>query len=276
MKRSALLFFFFLCVVTVHAQYFYNDIIANAQSNVQYQIIKKSKVKKVTAVSYESDNELNQAFKIEQQINNDASKISTSSVYDGEGNSFTAGYYNNNRISKSEDSSNRVFTTTTYAYNNNGNISSITTVTRDAFMVSVSKEDHQWMYNSNNQPTAMWKIKDGADTTKIELVYDEKGNVGEEIWRRKGKETERYYYYWNDNHQLTDIVRFNLKARKMLPDFLFEYDSEGRVSQMTQVPANSSNYMIWKYVYDEKGLKKRELLYNKQHQAIGYVEYQYQ
>src|SRR6476469_206814 len=221
MKRSALLFFFFLCVVTVHAQYFYNDIIENAQSNVQYQIIKKSKVKKVTAVSYESDNELNQAFKIEQQINNDASKISTSSVYDGEGNSFTSGYYNNNRVSKSEDCSNRVFNTTSYEYN-------------------------------------------------------EKGNVGEEIWRRKGKETERYYYYWNDNHQLTDIVRFNLKARKMLPDFLFEYDSEGRVSQMTQVPANSSNYMIWKYVYDEKGLKKRELLYNKQHQAIGYVEYQYQ
>jgi YD repeat-containing protein len=276
MKRFTLSFILILLVLGADAQYYYNDIVANLQSNNQYQLIKKNRIKKVTAVSYESDNELNQAFKIEQSVNTDASKIATTSVYEGSGNSFSTGYYANNRIERNEDSSNRVFTTTQYSYNSAGNVTSITTTTRDAFMGSSSKEDHQWFYNEKNQPAYMFKIKDGVDTTRVDLIYDEKGNVGEEVWKRKGRVTEHYYYYWNDNHQLTDIVRFNNKVRKMLPDFLFEYDAEGRVSQMTQVPANSSNYMIWKYVYDEKGLKKRELVVNKQRQPVGRVEYQYQ
>jgi hypothetical protein len=275
MKRLFILSILICFCFVSEAQYYFNDLLASQQTNQQYQLLKKNRIKKVVATSFENDNEMNAAFKIEQQINNDASRIVTNSTYEGSGNGFSASYYQNNRLEKNEDSSNNVFTTTIYSYNADNTIKNISSTTRDAFMESSVKEDHQWFYNDKMQPLYMLKIKGGTDTTRVELIYDDKGNVGEEVWKKRNRIAEHYYYYYNEKNQLTDIVRFNNKVRKMLPDFLYEYDADGRILQMTQIPANSSNYLLWRYTYNAQGLKTREQLFNKQKQPIGRVEYQY-
>lgn len=274
---------FFLSVFTLFccfsfqakSQYYYNDIVASQVAQKQYMALKNNHVTKVTATSYENTNQPVSDFMLEQTITPDAKTITINASYPSSGNTVTTTQYENDRPIKTYDSSANVVTITTYTYNENGRIKSITTQTDDAFMDSHSKETHQWFYDNNN-PSYMLRIKDNVDTTIVRLIKDEHGNIGQENWEKKGRTIESYYYYYNDENNLTDIVRYNARAKKMLPDFLYDYSNNGLVDQMRQMPAGSSDYMIWKYVYNDKNLKQQELLYNKQNQLVGKIVYQYQ
>jgi hypothetical protein len=57
---------------------------------------------------------------------------------------------------------------------------------------------------------------------------------------------------------------------------MFEYDNMGRVSQMTQTQSGSANYLVWKYSYNENGMKQKEVVYNKKRELLGRIEYSYQ
>ena len=142
-------------------------------------------------------------------------------------------------------------------------------------MNSSSQEMHQWFYE-NDKPTKMLLIKNNNDTTTVEFKIDEHGDVGEERWRKKGRIVENYFYYYNDQHKLTDIVSYNAKAQRLLPDFLFEYDNNGTLIKFTQIPQGSADYLVWQYVYLQNGLKQKELCFNKQKQPVGSIEYHYQ
>ncbi len=266
-----------LCYISIagKAQYYYNDIVAAKISQQQYLVLKNNKIRIVTATSRESNNQATENFKLEQQISPDAKTIKLYTSYPAAGTSVTTNYYDNDRMVKTIDSNTNVITTTSFQYDNSGNINSILIETNDAVMDSHSKELHEWKYEQG-KPVLMLKIKDNTDTTRIEFNLDEQGNIAQENWKRKGRVIERYYYYYNDKNQLTDIVRYNSRAKKLLPDFLFEFDANGRMTQMTQVPTGSNNYLVWKYVYNEKGLKQREVLLNKQNELVGTIEYQYQ
>lgn len=265
----------FFIVSSTQAQYYYNDILAAAQTNKQYQVLKANRIQQVSARSFENDNSPTPAFELSQQISKDARKITTRSNYPSAGRSFSVSYYENGQLIKTEDSSANVLTVTTYTYTPQNQLSTLTISTVDTFMHSQSAELHVWQYQGNGLPQRMLKIKDGRDTTEVSFVNDEQGNIGEEHWKRKGRTLETYYYYYNDQHQLTDIVRFNSKVKKLLPDYLFQYDKEGRVSQMTQVLLGNTNYMVWYYLYDEDGLKQQELCYNKKKELVGKIEYSY-
>ncbi|HWJ30170.1 MAG TPA: hypothetical protein VNS32_26785, partial [Flavisolibacter sp.] len=91
----------------------------------------------------------------------------------------------------------------------------------------------------------------------------------------RGVTTQPVYYYYNSNNQLTDIVRYSNRAKRLLPEYMFEYSSTGQVIQKITVPENSSDYLIWRYQFDTRGLKTKEVIYNKQKQVTGKVEYQY-
>src|SRR5262249_4465011 len=149
------------------------------------------------------------------------------------------------------------------------------TQTDDTSMNVYSTELHQWFYTSGI-PDSMLRIKEGTDTTVVLFKKDDKQDVTEEMWMKKGKLLEHYYYYYNDQAQLTDVVRFNYKAQQMLPDFLFQYDPTGIISQMTQVPQGSSDYVIWQYVYDNRGLKTQDVLFDKKQELLGTITYYYQ
>ena len=183
--------------------------------------------------------------------------------------------YQNGVLIKTTDAHGGVESYTTYSYNANNMLGTIASNTNDTFMNATVAETHIWTYNEANYPTKMIKIKNATDTTIVNFISDEKGNPIEEHWTKKNKEIETYYYYYNDKNLLSDVVRFNVRARRLLPDYTFEYNEVGNLVKSTQLPAGSSNYLIWQYTYLPNGLKDQEIAYNKQRTIIGKMKYEY-
>ncbi len=77
------------------------------------------------------------------------------------------------------------------------------------------------------------------------------------------------------DNRLTDIVRYGLKAQRLLPDDVFDrqYGVGGRLSSMLVVPEGSNDFQKWFYEYDEKGLKTNDACYNRRSQLLGKIEY---
>jgi hypothetical protein len=272
MKTVILIIVSLLIINISFAQYYYNDILTTQQTNKQYLLLKNNHVQQVSAASYEADGELTDHFMLEQRISNN-STITTTTEYPSTGKSVSTSFYENNKVTKTVTNTENIESTTLYTYMNE-DLQSIETRTQDTFMNNSSLEIHQWQFE-NNQPEKMLLIKDNKDTTVIDFEKDEQGNIAEEHWRKNGRLIQKYFYYYNDQHQLTDIVRFNEKAQRLLPDFLFEYDNNGTLIQLTQIPQGSANYLVWQYIYLPNGLKQKELCFNKQKQPIGRIEYTY-
>lgn len=257
------------------SQYYYNDIIGTQQTNQQYKSLITHQLKKVSATSYEGNNQPATDFLLEQNIDLNKQQVVTRSKSSTNGESYFISSYQRNRLAKTVDSSNSAINTVEYQYELDGKIKSIRSINKDFDGTLRSNEVHNWFYNANGLPEKMLRIKNNTDTTYVTFTYDG-GNVAEEIWTRKNRVTETYYYYYNPKNQLTDIVRFSKKAKQMLPDFILEYDEKGRVVQMTQTQGASANYLIWRYVYNQQGLKQKEMVYNKQKEFLGKIEYAYQ
>lgn len=255
-------------------QYYYNDYLATIESINLHRLYKKNNIKQVNVMSKEADGSLVDGFSITQKVSKNAASIAIESAIKGGSSGISTSYFENGLLIKNESESNGVATITHYTYNPNGVLLTIESATTDTFMNSYTTEMHVWMWN-NNVPAKMLKIKNNKDTTIIEFVIDEKGMVAEEVWKKNNKIIETYYYYYNDAGLLTDIVRYNNRVKKMLPDYVFEYNSNKQLIQMIQVQAAATNYKRWVYKYNESGLKTAEACYDKQKQLLGLVEYQY-
>ena len=272
--KTVISFVVFLLIIKLSfSQYYYNDIITTQQTNKQYLLLKNNHVQQVSASSYEANGELTDHFILEQQISGNNSTIVTTTEYPSTGKSVSTSLYENDKVIKTINNTENIESTTTYTYKDN-NLQTLTTQVQDTFMNNSSQEIHQWQYE-DNQPVEMLLIKNNNDTTVIEFVKDEQGNVGEEHWRKNGRLIEKYFYYYSDQRLLTDIVQYNARAQRLLPDFLFEYDNNGTLIQLTQIPQGSDNYLVWQYVYLPNGLKQKELCSNKQKQPVGRIEYSY-
>jgi hypothetical protein len=274
MKKLVSLLAASLVTIAAFSQHYYTDIISNQQSNKNYALLKQSNVSLVRGISYEADNSVTENFSLQQQLSRDKRTVITTATSAANITTTTTSKYFNDRLKTTSDSLNGVANTTDYDYDANGNLVKITSRSLDPEHNGTTTEIHEWFYKPNGTPDHMLKIKNSTDTVKVEFQYDEKGNVAEERWVWKKRVTNTYYYYYNENNQLTDIVRYNAKAKKMLPDYIFEY-ADGRVSQMMQTLAGSTNYLVWKYTYDENGLKQKDVLYDKNKQVVGRVEYVY-
>ncbi|HEX8331156.1 MAG TPA: hypothetical protein VF622_00970 [Segetibacter sp.] len=257
-------------------QYYYSDIIGTQQTNQQYKTLIAHQLKKISATSYEGNNQPTSDFLLDQVIDNNKQQVITRSKSPTNGESYFISTYLHNKLSKTVDSSNSAINTVQYQYEKDGKIKSISSINKDFDGTLRSNEVHTWFYNTAGQPEKMLRIKNNLDTTYVSFTYDEAGNIAEETWRRKNRVQETYYYYYNPKNQLTDIVRYSKKAKRMLPDFILEYDEKGRVMQMTQTQSASANYLVWRYVYNTNGLKEKEMVYNKQKEFLGRIEYSYQ
>jgi len=274
MQKGILLLTIFCISCHVNAQYYYNDVVNMNASNSIYLILKKNNIKQVSATSEESDNTPTTGFVYSKIIKNNASLIITHIEMEASGTSDEYDEYLNDHLIKSTDSADNVLNTVEYTYDSLGNILLVKTKTDDTAMDAHTTEQHKWFF-SWKAPDSMIRVKDNADTTIVHFKKDEHNNIAEELWTKKERVIEHYYYYYNEKNQLTDIVRFNSKAQQMLPDFLFEYNTNGMLSQLTQVPEGSSDYVIWQYAYDDRGLKIKDVLYNKRQELLGTVTYTY-
>ena len=121
----------------------------------------------------------------------------------------------------------------------------------------------------------MLRIKNRVDTTYVSFKHDEAGNIIEEFSTRKGIKSDPVVYYYDNQNRLTDIVRFNNRVNKLLPEYMFEYSASNQVVQKMTFPANSSNYLIWRYQFDDRGLKVQEAIFDKEKKLTGRIRYEY-
>jgi antitoxin component YwqK of YwqJK toxin-antitoxin module len=175
------------------------------------------------------------------------------------------------------DSAAGVRSVSTYSYDANGKIISISNSATDADSTGdfSQTEVHNYVYK-DGKLHKMWRIINGNDSLEVRFEVDEMGNVIEERRFKARVLSDPIYYYYDEKNRLTDIVRFNYKANRLLPDFLFEYDDSDRVIQkITTTSGGNLGYLTWRYLFNEKGLKTKEALFDKDKVLQGRIDYTY-
>ena len=181
------------------------------------------------------------------------------------------------RLIRQTDSANGVKSTTDYKYNAAGYLVSVINTPVDVENEFTQPEEHSWIYNATGLPEKMWKITNGKDSLLYEFSYDDKKNIAEEHVVRKGvKFDPLFYYYYDEKNRITDIARYNKTAQKILPDFMFEYDEQNRVIQKIATLAGAQiGYVYFRYGYNEKGLRNKEVLFDRYKNKTGTIEYEF-
>ena len=276
MKNILGSFLILVSSVTLHAQYYYKDIIGTREINQTIKLYLSNKVLSVEATGFDGDGVKNSDFSETHNLFffNYLLKIATRNK-----TVITNEYYRfdpKGLLTNMSDTSSSLVSTTTYAYDKKDNPVLIKNTVTDADDSIYANEVHQWFYNDQGRPLRMLKISNNNDTTEVRFTLDEKGNVIEELPFIKKISGEKTYYYYDSKNRLTDIVRFNTKARRLLPDYMFEYTEKNQVSQkITTLSMMDLGYLIWRYVYDDKGLKTKEASFNKDKVMTGKIEYSY-
>jgi YD repeat-containing protein len=264
------------------AQYYYNDIIGTSEINQQMAVYVVNKVKTVSSTGYDRNGSKNHSFSEYQEVRNNGRELKVSNIANMNKTVEVHSFDNQGRVVQITDSTQAVKNSTRYEYNTEGRITKVQNSAADSATAFNHTEIHLWYYNSAGKPEKMWRIlqNSGAlntvDSMEVRFTLDENGNVGEERTYKKGKETSYLYYYYDDKNKLSDVVRYNTRLKRLMPDLMFEYDDAGRVAQkITTTPAQKVGYLIWRYIYNDKGLKTKEALFNNDKQLTGKIEYSY-
>ena len=270
--------FFILAVIgciSSNAQYYYKDIIGTSETAITLQTYMKNKVNRVSLNSFDADGTKSEAFFVSQVFNPSQKTLQTITKSGVSDESILLSFINaNGQVVKTIDSNQKLVSTALYQYAENGSLTNVTLISTDSSKAFSQVEEHLWQYE-NGKVKRMIRVKNKVDTMYIQFKLDDAGNVIEEQSVRNGKVSDPVYYYYDAQNRLTDIVRFNNKAKRLLPEYMFEYSASNLVIQKITVPANGSQYLIWRYQYDERGLKIKEAIYNKQKQLTGKIEYLY-
>lgn len=267
-----LLFFYF----PLNAQYYYRDILLTNQSTGQFNLYKNAGIKKITIESFDSRDPQVPAITATQKLDNAYRQMvsNTNSIIGGS-SELSVSYAANGRPMVSTDTTEGFRSVTRYTYDSTNRLVSLQNTSYSPGGVT-DEEIHQWKYDEYGAPDTLYKIRNKTDTTVITFELDEEGRIGEEKAVRNGKQLPSIYYYYDEAHRITDIVRYNDKARRLLPDFMFEYNNAGKLSAMIVIPEGSSNYQRWEYEYNTKGLKTRDRCFDKQRQLMAFVNYRYE
>ena len=263
-------------VTATKAQYYYKDIVSNKQALAERPVLKEQKIRNILVHSFEGNHDPSPGFFCEKKISKDYRRVETYTKSNITGKALLTTYYNSSdQLLQSTDSSELSVSTSLYQYDDKGNIASIisTSHSSDDDFATRLVEEHRYQYDAVGKPVKMLRTRNNKDTATIFFTIDEQGNVTDEV--DKSKNGKQYYYYYNDKNRLTDIVKFNVVKNKLLPDFIFEYNSQGQVTQMVAVEEGAnSDYYTWKYVYND-GLRIIEKCFSKENILLGYFEYEY-
>ncbi len=266
----------------LNAQHYYNDIIGTQETNRQMKTYLDNKVRTAAATGYDGRGTKATDFSEFREIKESGRALRVSSIVSFNKTIVYSKFDVNGRVISMTDSSAGVENTTTYEYDANGRLSRVQNSTKDSSNDFSQVETHQWNYTASGRPSTMVRTINNADSLEIRFIADEKGNPGEEVTYRKGKETDRLYYYFDEQNRVTDIVRYNSKIKKLMPDNIITYDEAGRVIQVIATTAPDKygriiwvGYQTWRYVYNEQGLKTAEALFNNEQEMTGRIKYSY-
>ncbi|MBK7882662.1 MAG: hypothetical protein IPJ81_01610 [Chitinophagaceae bacterium] len=271
--KLLILFTCFACPVSLFAQYYYKDIVTSKQVAADLSILKEQKIRTVKIKSSENDGLPSEGFFGERKISKDYSRIETMTRSYVTGPSLFTAHFKKELLYKTIDSSQIAVSTSTYEYNDKNNVSKITSIIKsnDDDFTNEIREEHIYSYDGNGALEKMQKVKNGKDTVVILFSPDEKNNIAIEKDTKTGS---KYFYYYDAKNRLTDVVHTNDFKTKPLPDYMFEYNGAGLLSQMTNTEEGGNYYYIWKYMYDN-GLRVREKCYSKEKRLMGTIEYEY-
>lgn len=260
-----------------NSQYYYKDIVAAADLNRQMKTYISNGVHKVTATGITPEGAASSDFSELYEISSNGTSLKITTRINRTVSSLRHSFNDRGFLTSTVDSAAGVKSISTYTYDGSGKIISISNSATDADSSAEfsQTEIHQYIYK-DGKLEKMWRIINKTDSLEVKFVVDSNGNVLEERNYRRGVFTDPIYYYYDGKNRLTDIVRFNYKANRLLPDYLFEYDANDRVIQkITTTSGNNLGYVTWRYLFDERGLKTKEALFNKEKQLQGRIDYSY-
>lgn len=266
----------FFCVpFIVGAQYFYKDILSNMQLNKEFSILKNERLKIIKLKSYEDNDEPSKDFFCEKKINKDysQSEMLSKSYITGEALLVTD-YNSEGKIIKTTNNTPTTTNVVSYQYNQDGQLYLVTTETTGGGDAAGITETHEFFYDKNGSLEKMLRKKNNLLLSTITFKKDSTGNIIEEAPAGTGND-KKYYYYYDDNNRLTDVVHFNERAKRLLPDYMFEYNEANLPKQMISIDETASNYFIWKYAYTPKNLPEIQKCYSKEKRLVGTIEYEY-
>lgn len=274
-------YFILFCLLSglsfsLQAQYYYNDILTIKKSNDEYQKLKKAQYRTVTLESFEFDDSPSQGFFCERKLNNDFSESVMISRSDVTGESELRSYYKDGRVYKTVNTNGDVINTAGFEYNTVGQLQKVTSSTVGVADSSRFEEVREYEYDADGVLTALRRFKNGVQVSMIKFEKDENGNIVEEVPAQVGVD-RKYYYYYDDKNRLTDVVRFNDRAQRLLPDYMFLYNETRRdePSQMISVDESAETYVVWRYAYTPDGLPEIQKCYSKEKQLLGTIQYEY-
>ena len=270
---------FFLCLMgflpSLKAQYFYKDILKTKEINQEFGYLKTSKMHLIKLKSFEDNDEPSEGFFCEKKVSGDFSKsemISKSLITE---ESLVSTFYDEkNGVVKAITTSPSITNTVQYEYDSNNRLTKIIMVTSSNLDSSKIEETREYFYSPNQKVEKMLRKKNGQLIATITFQADENGNIIDEKASGTAGDID-YLYYYDTKNRLTDVVHYNSKAQKLLPDFIFEYNSKNQVKQMMSVDKNASNYLVWKYSYNEFNLPEIQKCYSKEKRLLGTIEYEY-
>ena len=257
------------------AQYYYQDIYSNRELGSEMTKLKEQKIRTVTVKSFEDDGSESEGFFLEKKIAKNYLSMETfSRSYMSTASLLTSRFNKMGLLESTTDSSESVVRSSSYTYNESKQLVSVVSGIRssDDDFVTEILEEHIYTYNTKGVLMKMHKIKNKVDTTEILFSTDEKNNVAIEKDTRSGS---KYYYYYDGKNRLAEIAHSNDFRQGIYPDYQFEYNGAGQLTQMINTEEGANKYyFIWKYTYSD-GLRIREKCYSKERRLMGTIEYEY-
>jgi hypothetical protein len=276
MKNTILVIVLFICT-NLSAQHYYNDIVGPQELGSRMKTYADSKVKTVTATGYDEAGSKNADFNEWQEVQENGSILKITTRDRQLVNRVYYGFDEKFRLISARDSSAEIQVITNYQYDAGGKLQLLTISRKDAKTEFNETEQRQWKYDGGGRLLKMWRIVDGKDSTEYRFTIDSTGNVGEEQLFRRGTGINPVYYYYDEKNRVTDVVRYNTKHKKLIPDVSLIYDENDRVIQKITTLAIGKviDYLIWRFAYNEKGLKTKEAMFGKMKQLKGRIDYAY-
>lgn len=272
----------FLFTVSVHAQYYYSDFTGARETADMMKQYNLNKVRTVTATGEDANKVRTNNFSEFHEVKDNGRTLRKTIIREFIRTVTVYTFDAQGRVQQITDSSADLQSKLTYEYDAAGRISSVRETQNDSASEFGQTEIHRWSYNTNGQPAGMWRTINNSDSLEVKFTYDEKGNPGEEIHLRRGVETNRIYYYYDEQNRITDVVRYNKKVKKLIPDIILTYDESDRVIQkLTIAPGDNYGrvvwvgYFIWRFIYNAQGLKTDEALFDNDKNLTGRIRYSY-
>lgn len=280
--KFLLISFLTICSLSGSAQYYYNDIAGTRETNQLMQTYQAQKVRMVSATGYDNKGVRATDFAEVQEIKENGRLLRLSAIRNFNKTVTISRFDEQGRVISIIDSAADIQGITNYTYDAAGRVSKVENIVLDSTNAFNHTETHWWYYNEKGMPVKMWRVisntgaETGIDSLEVRFTADEEGNIGDERTYRNNMETSYLYYYYDDQHRLLDLVRYNTRLKKLMPDFMLEYDENGRIAQKTTTTSSLHlGYLIWRYIYNDKGLKSKEVLFNSDKQITGRIDYTY-